>query len=573
MDKTPRALLSSRIPMFGDAYIRLRAQAGTALFSLVRLAQEFDAPAEVLAEVRQLQDGLREPFLFVTLGDAKAGKSSLFNALFGRDFTDAPDSTREITVYRYAAESRDAEPAAGVAERWRPLNFLREFLLVDTPPLDLRAEVAPELAPFVAGADLLLFVFAAANIEADRAWRLLQRLDEQRLKRLVFVVDTRGESTPDMAAKQLRQTMLKHLSQPRPIFPIDTQRALAARIVGDEAGLPATGIDLLEEFIDREVAGGLTRMAPVNFARGRAREILQQLSAAPREAVQGAARDAGRLDALHHFIEERKDRSLRQMGGILWSLTQALEHAQKRGEETICDHFTLPALVRLGRGWRQALDTRVEIWLHDAIRLQIDDALEATGADHRAVWEELETQRRRAFPAAGPTPPDFAVARDHLRAQLDAAIEVHALGEGFEQRMRALFFRAAVCMRVAVFSVGGSIVLVAFAAVARPSPFPQAFGGALLVLFLCGLALLLWQSRLLAEFRRFATVRRETFIGAVEDHLRAEIDHFAEDLADSLGPLEMECAARRRAHEPMLARAAQLDELFAKSDARPAAAS
>ena len=559
--------------MFGDAYIRLRAQVGTALFSVIRLAQECDAPAEAIAELQELQEGLREPFLFVVLGDARAGKSSLLNALFGRDFTDAPKPTEQLTVYRHGADARDSEPASGAIERLRPHLFLRDFTLVDTPPLGLRAEITPELTPYFASADLLLFVFAAAQPDAaERTWTLLSRLDQRELKRAVFIADASGEGVLDAAAKRLRQVMLKRLGQACPIFPVDTRQTLAARIVGDTATLAASGIEKLEHYIDREVAEGRARRAPVDLARGRAREILKQISGVARDAVQSSIRDGKLLAGMHRLIDERKDQSLRQIGGILWSLSKTLEEAQKHGEEIFRAHLSLPGILRAGGAWRGHLEHTVEAPLRETVWKDIDAALEATEADQRGAWEQLETQRRRTMTECPqPQPPDFGVVRERLRDDLDTVLGRHALDAGTDRHLHALFFLAAVTMRVALFAVGVGLLVMGFAAVAEPSLLAKAVAGSALIAGLALIALFLWHRRLIEDYRRFSTTRREALVSEVEGHLREAIEHFGEDLADSLGPVQVACAARRRAHEPTLARAQQLDELLAKAKAVPVA--
>jgi hypothetical protein len=558
--------------MFGDAYIRLRAQVGTALYSLARLAEECDAPVETRAELQELQDALREPFLFVTLGEGEAGKSSLLNALFARDFTDAPARTEKLTVYRYAAEAKDVELGDATIERMRPHLFLRDFALVDSPAIALRAEVTPELWPYVAVADLLLFVFSAARPEADRTWTLLSRLDPARLQRVVFVVDTSGSDVSlDEAAKRLRQSMLKRLGQARPIFPIDTRGALAAHIIGDRAALAVSGLDKLEQYIDREVAEGITRRAPVDLARGRARELLKQITAVSREAVQSSSRDGKLLSGMHRLIEERKDQSLRQMGGILWSLANTLEAAQEHGEASFRQHLSLFGLLRATGRWRDDLERNVEMKLRDTVWTEIDAALQDIEIDQRSAWEQLETQRRRAMTELpAPQPPEFRVIRERLRDDFDTVLARHSLDAGTDRHLHAKFFLAGATMRMGLYAIAVGALLTGFSMVAEPAPFGKVLAGTAAIVVLTFLALALWQWRLLAAFRRFSTARREALVREVDDHLRAAIEHFGEDLADSLGPVEVACAARRRAHEPLFARAQQLDELFAKAKAPPA---
>ncbi len=556
--------------MFGDAYIRLRAQVGTALYSLVRLAQDCDAPAALVAELEELRGGLREPFLFVTLGDVESGKSSLLNALFGRDFTDAPARTEKITVYRHGAESRDEEFASGVVERQRPMLFLRDFTVVDTPAIGLRAEIVPPLAAYVASADLLLVVFAAARLEADRTWMLLTRLNAMQLKRVVFVVDaSAGESLED-AAKNLRQIMLRRLGHPRPIFAVDTRRALAARIVGDRTSLAASGLGRLEEYIDRDVAEGLPRRAPLDLARVRAREILKEISGGSRDAVQTSARDVRLLRAMHQVIEERKDQSLRLMGGILWSLARTLEDAQRLGEESFRQHLSLTGLLRALRVWRSDLQANVEDKLRDTVWAEIETALVEIEKDRRNAWEQLEKERRRTMlERAQGQPPDFADLRERLRDDFDTVLGRHALDAGTDRHLHALFFLAGATLRIGLYTLAVALLVAIFTYFAEPSMFRTALAGLTAIGVATLAALGLWQRRLLADFRRFSTQRREALVAEVDDHVRASVEHFTEDLADSLGPLELSCMTRRRLHEPLFVRARELDEILAKSKALP----
>src|SRR3954464_3586507 len=95
--------------MIGDAYFQLRAQVGTALFSLLRLATEAGSSDGALSALRSAQSGLRESFLFLTLGPAGSGKSTLLNSLFEREFCGAsePATAGRTAVFQHADEARD----------------------------------------------------------------------------------------------------------------------------------------------------------------------------------------------------------------------------------------------------------------------------------------------------------------------------------------------------------------------------------------------------------------------------------------------------------------------------------
>src|SRR5271155_3962982 len=121
--------------MIGDDYLEVRAHLGTALYALTSLAHDLQATPETIEILRGLNAGLKEPFLFVVMGEVKAGKSTVLNALFGREFcrADVLPATDRIYLFKYAAEPRDVPINEHMTECYRPNNFLRDFNIVDTP--------------------------------------------------------------------------------------------------------------------------------------------------------------------------------------------------------------------------------------------------------------------------------------------------------------------------------------------------------------------------------------------------------------------------------------------------------
>ncbi|MDQ2868100.1 MAG: GTPase, partial [Verrucomicrobiota bacterium] len=65
--------------MLADQYLQLRSQLETALIGLLRLGSEISRPPAALETLHALLTDLREPLLFVVVGEVKAGKSSLLN--------------------------------------------------------------------------------------------------------------------------------------------------------------------------------------------------------------------------------------------------------------------------------------------------------------------------------------------------------------------------------------------------------------------------------------------------------------------------------------------------------------
>src|SRR5205823_14668431 len=88
-----------------------------------------------LETLQALLANIREPLLFVVVGEVKAGKSSLLNALFGREFAkaDVLPATDRVCIFRYGAEEKTVDVSPQLIERFLPIEFLRDFNVVDTP--------------------------------------------------------------------------------------------------------------------------------------------------------------------------------------------------------------------------------------------------------------------------------------------------------------------------------------------------------------------------------------------------------------------------------------------------------
>src|SRR5437762_14130641 len=78
---------------------------------------------------------IREPLLFVVVGEVKAGKSSLLNALFGQEFckVDVLPATDRIYIFKHGPREQNIDVSAHVTERYQPIAFLEDFNIVATP--------------------------------------------------------------------------------------------------------------------------------------------------------------------------------------------------------------------------------------------------------------------------------------------------------------------------------------------------------------------------------------------------------------------------------------------------------
>src|SRR3954470_14535438 len=121
--------------MIADRYLQLRTEVESILADVLKLGTQTRRSAATLDSLQSLIRDLREPLLFVAVGEVKSGKSSLLNALFGQEFAkvDVLPATDRVCIFRYAEKETRVDVSKHLIERHLPIPFLRDFNVVDTP--------------------------------------------------------------------------------------------------------------------------------------------------------------------------------------------------------------------------------------------------------------------------------------------------------------------------------------------------------------------------------------------------------------------------------------------------------
>src|SRR6478672_1259407 len=108
--------------MVAAFYLQFRARTESALGALLKLAADLHRESTMLDTLQNLIRDIREPLLFVVVGEVKAGKSTLLNALFGQEFckVDVLPATDRIYIFRYGAREETVDVWNQIAERLLP---------------------------------------------------------------------------------------------------------------------------------------------------------------------------------------------------------------------------------------------------------------------------------------------------------------------------------------------------------------------------------------------------------------------------------------------------------------------
>lgn len=570
--------------MIADHYLQLRSELETALAELLKLGTETHRPPAVLDTIHGLLSDIREPLLFVVVGEVKSGKSSLLNALFGHEFAkaDVLPATDRVYIFRHGTEEKSVTVSPQLTERYLPIAFLRDFNVVDTPGTNtMVAEHQSVTENFVPRADLVLFVFSVANPWTQSAWNLLKFVQKKWLKNVVFVLqqaDLREPAEIDIIRRHLQDTAMQKMGFVPPIFAVSARKALLARSGSavNEDLWKESEFGALEEQISSIVSESSARILKLRSANQTARVILDEAVAELRESFETILRDEARLTRVDLFLYSRKEQTLRQVAGLLRGVEKACRECAAEGTKLLREKFSLWRTWRIiwqRSQWQRDFQMEIETKLRRSVEPEVEHAVQMLEADLRGLWPQLrdmiEVHLAHELGAQMPkTAPDFARQRRELLQSIQLALVERASGKSVEEQLANLFRETSVRLRVpvGVAAAGGIVALIAAMSSAAVADVTGILAASALVI---GTVVAVAQRRKIIEtYREQMSSKCSELVKTIEQQLTHAIELFYKEVSTAFEPLAAFCVTQRQTCEPLLRRAEELQKTFEKFAAR-----
>jgi GTPase Era involved in 16S rRNA processing len=566
--------------MIADHYLQLRSELETALAGLLKLGSELRRPPSSLDTIHGLLSDIREPLLFVVVGEVKSGKSSLLNALFGQEFAkvDVLPATDKVYIFRYGSEEKQVDVTPKLSERYLPIRFLRDFNVVDTPGTNtMVAEHQTITEEFVPRADLVLFVFSVVNPWSQSAWDLLKFVQKKWLKNVVFVLqqaDLREPTEIEVIRRHLSDTAMQKLGFAPPIFAVSARKALLAQTTGvDKKRLwEESQFASLQEQVNLVVTESAARMFKLRSTRQTARLLLDDITSEIRGSIDIIARDEARLKRVSHFLQARKEQTQRQVAGLVRGVEKACRDCAAQGTKLLEEKLSFWRtwqIIWSRKRWQRDFQMQIEMNLRQNVEPQVEQAVQLLEIDLRGLWPQLhdmldtllEKELRSQVPK---TIPDFARQRRELLQGVHLALIERGSGKPVEEQLAQLFQETSARLRLpaGVAAAGGIVALIAAmssAAVADVTGL-VAFGAVVA----SAMVALTQRKKILGAYQKQMERKCAELTQAIEQQLNRAIDIFYSEVANVFHPLEAFCTVQRRQIEPGLRRA---EELQGKLDA------
>ncbi len=574
-----------KTPIAND-YLELRAELGTALFTLTTLANESHAAPESVQTLQNLQAGLKEPFLFVVAGEVKAGKSSLLNALFGKDFcrVDVLPATDRVNVFKYGEQARDVPVSPSLVERYQPINFLRDFNIVDTPGTNtIVSDHQIITEQFVPQADLIIFVFSVVNPWGASAWQFLELLQKRWLKNVIFVLqqqDLRDESEVEAVIQHLRQTAMTRFGQSIPIFPVSAKKAFLSKTSGvDKERLwEESRFGPLEDYINETVGTGEARRTKLKSVAQTAQVVLKDLSEQARSSQKIIAADREQITQLGATVAQMRKHSDLQVEGFLRGIDTAYARVQQQGEHILGERLKLFRSFKLIFGkdaeWQTEFQRNIESMLQTAISKQMEHALGLLESELKGVWTQLNDKLQLNFgdearKQLGTGMAEFTDQRKRLLEQIHMALIENSADAEIEKLLQNLFAETVTWVRVPVGALAAGTILTVIAAHIATAAVVDITGTLAVVTAAVGILGIVGKRRKVMDtYREQMAAKQVELTRSIGDLIRQAIDVFYQKLSQVYKPLEMFCNVQEERYKPVLERVDSLEKAFHKISAR-----
>ncbi|MBC8128512.1 MAG: dynamin family protein [Gloeobacteraceae cyanobacterium ES-bin-144] len=389
--------------MFGERYFATRERLSEVMRGIADLAAETHTDLGDRLPAHEIENGLGAPFLFVICGEVNAGKSTLINGLFGRELcrVNILPETHRVLWYRYGSPARDVEATAMLEERYRPINFLRDFNLIDTPGTNSIVQGHQEITErFLPSADLILFVFPVTNPWGAATWDFISRIPRESLERVAFIIQQADQREPndiEVILGHMADLSLKRIGHVPSIFAVSGKLAYEAKRATPFAAdkLKASGFAALEDFISKSVCQSPARRNALETWRSQAAAALRIVEDRIEQQTRNINAQSRFIEHVEHEIDDIREKFVVRLPRHLAGVAEVFETEAVWVSDMLRRRLrAFPSIIRLFTGDRTGAD--METIFIERLQGAVEAVAEKDGSEVvefcKTHWTDLDAR-------------------------------------------------------------------------------------------------------------------------------------------------------------------------------------
>lgn len=356
------------------------------LHSIERLSSDINNRA-LEETVESLRRNINEPFLFVVVGEVKAGKSSFINALLGAEVceTDIEPRTDAIQQIVYADAPFKMQMEPNLRKIGLPIEILKDISIVDTPGTNTIIQEHQIITErYIPNSDLTFFVLFGKNPYQKSAWDFLDFVSVEWRKKVVFILQQADLLRPADLQTNLERVRdyanLKQIKSPV-IFATSADREL-----NNEEN---SGFDAVRAYIRDMVSSGESYKIKLRSVSGTTQKIIDALSGDVRGLQEQLESDRRTVESIRSRIEAGRKRSRYEVDNLTERLVGRYDSLSARIKREFRESLSVFTVIRRSFAGIFNKEASMQAW--------IDEFQERCQRDLKASLEEVSNEGAQHF--------------------------------------------------------------------------------------------------------------------------------------------------------------------------------
>lgn len=357
------------------------------LHSMERLAADINN-AKLEETVKNLRKNVSEPFLFVVVGEVKAGKSSFVNALLGAEVcaTDIEPCTDSIQQIVYSNERFIQPVEANLRKIGLPIDILKDISIVDTPGTNTIIQEHQVITErYIPNSDLTFFVLFAKNPYQKSAWDFLDFVSAEWRKKVVFILQQADLLKPSDLTTNIERVKeyanLKQIKSPI-VFPTSAEQEFN----GDKEN---SGFSQVRDYIRAMVSSGESYKIKLRSVSGTTEKIIDALASDIQTLQTQLDADHKTAESIRQRIDSGRRRSRYEVDNLAERLVGRYDSIAARIKREFRQSLSVFTVIRRSFVGIFNKEASMQAW--------IDDFQERCQRDIKSSLEEVSNEGAQHF--------------------------------------------------------------------------------------------------------------------------------------------------------------------------------
>ena len=321
---------------------------------------------ELEKTVGELRERINDPYMFVIVGEVKAGKSSFINALLEADKeickVAASPMTDTIQQIVYGAEETTTIINPYLKKISQPVDILREIAIVDTPGTNTIVEHHQEITEsFIPSSDLIVFVFEAKNPYRESAWAFFDYIHSDWRKKIIFVLQQKDLMVPEDLTTNIQgvvdQAIKKGIEKPL-VFAVSAKQEL-------EGEKEKSGFIPIRSYIQENITGGKAPLLKLKNNIELSENINQRIEKGLDVRKKQWMADVDFRSDITETLEEQSTKSNNQVDILVENLLSAYDRTTRKTEDELSEGLGFFSLMKRSFSSIFNKNASAKVWLED----------------------------------------------------------------------------------------------------------------------------------------------------------------------------------------------------------------